>query len=158
VYKSSRVAILIRSKWVLIFLFHVCDRPYRVITVDKRSSVAKNAGRLSTNALTWLLPCLRFFPESGRDAKAAFVETRSTRIAGLRILRGFQSRQRATSASTRGGVGRRGGPAAALRRGTARHTVAAERRGGRVGPPEAGRGSDAIRTHCRVIADHGRCR
>ncbi len=55
-----------------------------------------------------------------------------------------------------GGVARRGGPAAALRRGTARHTVAAERRGGRVGPPEAGRGSDAMRTHCGDIADHGR--
>jgi hypothetical protein len=47
------------------------------------------------------LPCLRLFPESGRDAKTACVETRSTRLAGLRILCGFQSRLRATSALTK---------------------------------------------------------
>ena len=47
-------AILIRSKWVLIFFFHVCDRPYRAITVETRSSVAKTIGRVSPNSLTWL--------------------------------------------------------------------------------------------------------
>jgi hypothetical protein len=33
---AGLVAITIRSKWVLMFFHHVCDRPYRVITLIPR--------------------------------------------------------------------------------------------------------------------------
>jgi hypothetical protein len=55
---AGLIAIIIQRKRVLIFFFDVCDRPYRAITVDKRSSVAKNAGRLSPDSPTWLLRAL----------------------------------------------------------------------------------------------------
>ena len=42
-----RRAIIIRSKWVLIFFFQVCDRPYRVITVIARSQTQKPSDALS---------------------------------------------------------------------------------------------------------------
>jgi hypothetical protein len=45
---------IIRSKWVLIFFFHVCDRPYRVITLRARPTNAKTVGRARTHALTWI--------------------------------------------------------------------------------------------------------
>ena len=48
------VTIIIRSKWVLIFFFHECDRPYRVITVIHRSQSVIHRGRCITHALTWL--------------------------------------------------------------------------------------------------------
>jgi hypothetical protein len=41
---AGLVAILIRSKWVLIFFFHVCDRPYRVITLIPRVHECQNCG------------------------------------------------------------------------------------------------------------------
>jgi hypothetical protein len=52
--KGQQMGFNFRSKWVLIFFFHVCDRPYRVITVGRVSSKAKAVGRVPTNSLTWL--------------------------------------------------------------------------------------------------------
>ncbi len=37
-------------------------------------------------------PCRLFFPENGSVVKAACLESRSTKLAGLRIVRGCQSR------------------------------------------------------------------
>ncbi len=48
---AGLVAILIRSKLVLIFFLHVCDRPYRVITVIARPPKRKNR-RTRYHALT----------------------------------------------------------------------------------------------------------
>ncbi len=44
-------------------------------------------------------PSLLFFPENGSVVKAACMETRSTKLAGLRKVRGCQSRQGASSAT-----------------------------------------------------------
>ncbi len=40
------------------FFMSGSDRPYRAITLDTRSSVAKTSGRVSTHALTWLNDCI----------------------------------------------------------------------------------------------------
>ncbi len=59
------VAVIIRSKWVLIFFFHVCHRPYRVITFRARPTNAKTVERARTHAvatghaLTWLTTYVR---------------------------------------------------------------------------------------------------
>jgi hypothetical protein len=71
----------------LICFFLVCDRPYRVITVDTRSSVAKTVRRVSTNALTWLPGPLPLATPESRAHGRSLARPKSRWICAARVAK-----------------------------------------------------------------------